>query len=127
MEHGPHVAGPPNERLRGLGRQVAGWSGSLCGSLLAEIAGTVIPNQRIDRVVKFAAQLEAKLAALEQDFVRSQLTNENFTDLMEEGLRQAARSLSDERREHIDTLISHSLDPDGMSYADSRHFLRRAS
>jgi hypothetical protein len=94
------------------------------GSLLTEIAGTIIPNQRMDRVIKFAAQLESKLAALEQDFVRSQLTNENFTDLMEEGLRQAARSLSDERREHIATLITKSLDPAGMSYADSRHFLR---
>ena len=74
--------------------------------------------------MKFAAALESKLAALEQDFVRSQLTNENFTDLMEEGLRQAARSLSDERREHIATLISKSLDLAAMSYAESRHFLR---
>src|SRR5262249_48890104 len=94
------------------------------GSLLSEIAGTIIPNQRLDRVVKFAEALEAKLAALEQDFVRSQLTNENFTDLMEEGLRQAARSLSDERRAHIATLISKSLDSAGVGYAESRHFLR---
>jgi hypothetical protein len=94
------------------------------GSLLAEIAGTIIPNQRMDRVVKFALQLEAKLATLEQEFVRSQLTNKNFTDLMEEGLRQAARSLSDERRKHIATLISKSLDPAGISYAESRHLLR---
>lgn len=94
------------------------------GSLLTEIAGTIIPNQRMDRLVKFAMQLDAKLAALEQGFVRSQLTNENFTDLMEEGLRQAARSLSDERREHIATLISKSIDPAGMAYAESRHFLR---
>jgi hypothetical protein len=94
------------------------------GSLLTEIAGTIIPNQRFDRVVKFAAQLESKLAALEQEFVRSQLTNENFTDLMEEGLRQAARSLSDERRGHIATLIAKSLDPEGISYAESRHLLR---
>jgi outer membrane murein-binding lipoprotein Lpp len=94
------------------------------GSLLVEIAGIVIPNQRLDRVATFAQHLESKLRTLEQSFVRSQLTNENFTDLMEEGLRQAARSLSDERREHIATLISKSLDPSGMSYAESRHFLR---
>ena len=94
------------------------------GSLLTEIAGTIIPNQRMDRVVKFASQLEAKLAALEHEFVRSQLTNENFIDLMEEGLRQAARSLSDERREHIASLIANSLDPAGISYAESRHILR---
>jgi hypothetical protein len=94
------------------------------GSLLSEIAGTVIPNQRMDRVVKFAMRLEAKLVALEQGFVRSQLTNENFTDLMEEGLRQAARSLTDERRERIATLIAKGLDPEGLSYAESKHLLR---
>jgi hypothetical protein len=94
------------------------------GSLLTEIASTIIPNQRMDRVVKFAAELETRLSGLEQDFVRSQLTNENFAELMEEGLRQAARSLSDERRAHIATLIAKSLDPAGIGYAESRHLLR---
>ena len=31
------------------------------GSLLTELAGTVIPNQRIDRIAKFAAVLEYRL------------------------------------------------------------------
>lgn len=94
------------------------------GSLLAEIAGTVIPNQRIERVVKFARQLETRLSAMEHQFVRSQLTNEHFTDLMEEGLRQAARSLSDERREYIASLISRSLGSTDISYVESKHLLR---
>ena len=38
------------------------------GSLLVEIAGTIIPNQRMDRVAQFAQSLETKLASLEQDF-----------------------------------------------------------
>jgi len=94
------------------------------GSLLVEIAGTIIPNQRLDRIAAFARNLEAKLAALERDFVRSQLTNESFTDLMEEGLRQAAQSLSDERREQIASLIANSLDTTQVSYSDSKHLLR---
>lgn len=36
------------------------------GSLLAEIAGTVIPNQRIERIVRFAADLEKRIIELEQ-------------------------------------------------------------
>jgi len=94
------------------------------GSLLAEIAGTVIPNQRIDRIVKFAHQLETRLSSIEHQFVRNQLSNENFTDLMEEGLRQAARSLSDERREYIASLISRSLTSADISYLESKHLLR---
>lgn len=36
------------------------------GSLLAELAGNVIPNQRIDRITKFAVLLESRLSELEQ-------------------------------------------------------------
>lgn len=94
------------------------------GTLLAELAGTIIPNQRIDRIAKFAKTLENKLSNLKQDFVRSQLTNENFTDLLEEGLRQAARSLSDERREYIASLITNSLSLEHIELVESKHLLR---
>lgn len=94
------------------------------GSLLAEVAGTVIPNQRVDRLVKFAEVLEEKLRGLEQEFVRSQVNNENFTDLLEEGIRQAARSLSDERREHIASLIATSLSQEDIEYIEAKHLLR---
>ena len=40
------------------------------GSLLAELAGTIIPNQRIDRLAKFAAELEARIATLDQHAMR---------------------------------------------------------
>ncbi len=94
------------------------------GSLLAELAGTVIPNQRINRIVKFAEILEKRLAQLEQDFVKSQLQEETFSDLVEEGLRQASRSLSDERREYIASLISSSLSSEDIEYQESKHLLR---
>ena len=92
--------------------------------LLAEFVGAVIPNQRVDRLVKFAEVLEEKLRGLEQEFVRSQLNNENFSDLLEEGLRQAARSLSDERRKHIASLIVTSLSQEDVEYIEAKHLLR---
>jgi hypothetical protein len=94
------------------------------GSLLAEIAGTIVPNQRIDRIVLFAQELEKRLSGVEQGLVRSQLRNENFTDLIEEGLRQAARSVSDERRAYIAALISNSISTQNISYIESKHLLR---
>jgi hypothetical protein len=94
------------------------------GSLLVELAGHVIPDQRLDRITKFARALEDRLAGLEQDFVRSQFTNENFTDLLEEGLHQAARSITDERRAYIATLIVESLSDNEVEYAESKHLLR---
>jgi len=94
------------------------------GSLLAELAGTVIPNQRTDRLVRFAAELGKRLEATEQASIRSQLTNENFTDLVEEGLREAARSTSDERRQHIAQVIANSIMSEEITYIESKHLLR---
>jgi hypothetical protein len=94
------------------------------GSLLAELAGAVIPNQRIERIVKFAAILEDRLSGLEQEFVQAQLKNEHFSDLVEEALRQSARSLSDERREQIASLIANSLKAQEIEYCESKHLLR---
>lgn len=94
------------------------------GSLFAELAGTVIPNQRVDRIVKFAKALETRMCRIEQDFIKAQLKDESFTDLMEEGLRQAARSLTDERRENIAALISNSLSSTDIEYHESKHLLK---
>jgi hypothetical protein len=94
------------------------------GSLLAEIVGTIVPNQRIDRIVLFAQELEKRLSGIEQGLVRSQLSNENFTDLIEESLRQAARSVSHERRAYIAALISNSISMQNISYIESKHLLR---
>src|SRR6266571_696399 len=67
------------------------------GSLLVELACTIIPNQRVDRLAKFAMELERRLNSFDQEQVRTKLTDENFTDLAEEAMRQAARSVTDER------------------------------
>lgn len=98
-------------------------SAPFVGSLLVEVAGTIIPNQRVDRIAAFAVALEAKLAELEQDVVRSQLQDPNFTELLEESLRQASRSLSDERREYLANLIFNSLTREEIEFIESNHLL----
>jgi hypothetical protein len=94
------------------------------GSLLVEIVGTTIPNQRTDRIAKFASILEERLSQVEQAHVRAQITNENFTDLIEEAVRQVARSTSDERREHIANLVEEGVKSDDISFIESKHLLR---
>ena len=96
----------------------------IVGPVLAEVLGVVIPQQRIDRIAKFAAELERRLSSVEKNMLESQLNNGEFTDLIEEGFRQAARSLSDERRQYIASLIINSLSSENISYAESRHLLR---
>ena len=56
-----------------------------------EIAGNVIPQQRIDRIADFAERLERRISHLEAVTVTNEINDEEFTDLVEESLRQAAR------------------------------------
>lgn len=94
------------------------------GSLLAEVAGTIIPNQRLDRVAKFAGELEKRISHLDKNLVRDQLANDNFTDLLEEGIRQAARSLSEERRQYLASVIANGITSEDIEFFESKHLLR---
>ena len=94
------------------------------GPLLAEIVGVIIPKQRVDRITKFARELDRRLDAIEKAVLESKLSDEDFTDLIEEGVRQAARSLSDERRCYIASLIANGLTSDDIDCAESKHLLR---
>lgn len=93
------------------------------GSLLSEIAGNVIPQQRIDRIADFAARLEIRISHLEESAVRSEINDEEFTDLVEESLRQAARSTSVQRREYLASLVANSLSKEAVEHSESRHLM----
>ncbi|SCZ23990.1 MULTISPECIES: hypothetical protein [unclassified Pseudomonas] len=94
------------------------------GSLLAEVAGSIIPNQRIDRIADFAFKLQERIEQLEVTQVRSELENEEFTDLLEESLRQASRATSEARRQYLASLVANSLNSNSIEHAESKHLMR---
>lgn len=97
----------------------------IVGPLLTELAGVIVPNQRLTRIAKFAAELEKKLHDLEiRQTVMEQFKDDHFTDLLEEGVRQAAHSLSDERRQYLAAVIANSLSSERIQHMESRHLLR---
>ena len=96
----------------------------LVGPLLAEVIGVKIPGQHADRIAKFARVLDHRLKAVEKSLLEQKLKNADFTDLIEEGFRQAARSLSDERRSYIVNLIASGLASDDIDNSESKHLLR---
>ncbi len=109
--------------LAAVGRAVAGVA-PFIGGAVGELITHGIPNQRIDRIVRFVEVLDKKAAHLDDELVRTQLTNENFTDVLEEGIAQAARSLTDERREYIASLLATGLSKDQVDYSQTKHLLR---
>lgn len=94
------------------------------GPLLSEVSSNVIPNQRIERIVDFAKNLESKIEDLDKKFVQAQSTNPEFTDLLEEGIRQSTRAVSEERRGYISSIISNSLNEQRIEFAESKHLMR---
>jgi hypothetical protein len=59
------------------------------GPLLSEAITATIPNQKIDRVIAFAKELDDRVRYLESDTVKLRMKEEEFTDLLEDGLIQA--------------------------------------
>ena len=67
------------------------------GGMVAEIIGTLIPNQRVDRIIRFLEKLDVRVSHLESERVKSKLKHSQTIDLLEDGFLQAARAISDER------------------------------
>ncbi|MEO7339816.1 MAG: hypothetical protein ABI073_02975 [Luteolibacter sp.] len=64
------------------------------------------------------------MADVKQDAIRGQLTDENFTDVIEEGIRQAARATTQERREYIARVIASGVSDDNLDFIETKHLLR---
>ena len=93
------------------------------GSLLVEIAGNIIPNQRIDRIAKYAEALNTRLSSLKEAVVKANISNDNFTDLIEESMRQAVKALTEERRDYIASLVANSISSEDIEFFESKHLL----
>jgi hypothetical protein len=112
------------DRLVAAARGVVG----ICpfiGPLAAKAIGYLIPNQRLDRVVEFLRNLEAEVSRLDgrlENFKKN-MTRSDGLDLLEEGLIQAARSVSPERKERLARLVSRSLTNNEVKYEESRKLL----
>nr|WP_287411900.1 hypothetical protein [Pseudodesulfovibrio sp.] len=79
------------------------------GPLAAEIIGATIPNQRIHRVEDTLRRLESQLGEQAEQTLRSAMTFPEGLDLIEEAMIQAGRAVTDERRQHIASLLKNGL------------------
>ena len=95
------------------------------GGLIAEVIDQVIPKQRIDRLVDYLKLLDDTLRRLNADLqmVKDRLYENEGLDLFEEGLLQASRSISEERRRRLANLLAKSLSQEELKYAESKKLL----
>lgn len=93
------------------------------GPIVSEIVGTIIPNQKMDRLITFVRVLGDRVKYLEDDFVDAKMKTEEFTDLLEDALRQASRALTPERREYIASLLKNSITNEELTHAQEKKLL----
>lgn len=93
------------------------------GPLIAEIVGNVIPNQRVDRIVRFVQLLEERLGKLEQEALKAKVSQPLVIDLLEDAFTQAARATSQERLDHIANVIANGISDDELNEAETKRML----
>ena len=93
------------------------------GPLVAEVVGTLIPNQRLERIEDFLKILEEKIVAAEKEKIQARFKSEEFIDLFEDSIQQAARALSDERKQYLASLVKNSLTSEKIKYIKMKRLL----
>jgi hypothetical protein len=96
----------------------------LVGSILGEVVSTLVPNQRVDRIVQYIRALESKLSLIPVDRMNELMRNEQVIDLLDNGFYHAARASSDERREYVATVIFNGINEEQIQYSESKSILQ---
>lgn len=95
----------------------------LAGSILAEIAGTLIPNQRLDRIAKYVVELNDQLEKIPDDLMEQLRNNEQFIDLIEESFIKASRATTQERRKYILNIVENGISSNDADINDAKYLL----
>lgn len=93
------------------------------GSLIAEIVGNVIPNQRVDRISEFVRLLDERLRQIEQSVLDDKFREPAVVDLLEDAFLQAARATSHERLEHIANVVANGMSDEELKEAEAKRML----
>ena len=82
------------------------------GPLVAELYGSIIPNQRLDRLADFLHKLSSKFEEMELDVedIKNKLQSDSISsDMFDEVCMQASKSKSQERKEYLVNLLINGL------------------
>ncbi|WP_162801437.1 hypothetical protein [Azospirillum brasilense] len=93
-----------------------------CIGPMVQIAlNETIPNARIERIETYLRYLSERIDEIR---LESALNRPEGLDLFEEGIWQAVRALSDDRKQRIATLVAYGLSAEEARGRRIRHFLR---
>jgi hypothetical protein len=94
------------------------------GSILTEVFKTVIPNQKEERVRIFVEVLAEKLKYIDDDVLNLKMRSEEFTDLLEDAIPQAARAMNKDRQSYIASALKNSLTDEQLEHIEKKKLLQ---
>lgn len=95
----------------------------VAGAALAEIVTVLIPNQRSERVEAYIKALAKRLDGIVARVDALDLADPWKIDLFEEGAFQAARTVTDQRRDYIVSVVSRGLTGNDLATSNARTML----
>jgi len=102
-----------------IGRSLLG-AVPFVGPFLSEVITATIPNQRLDRLESFVEILDDKVTEQEQVTLASRATDPELIDLVEDSFLQASRTLSEERKHYIASLLKNSVTGGEIKYIEGK-------
>jgi hypothetical protein len=79
------------------------------GSIISEIVGKIIPEQRIQRLEDYVRYLNDRLQNVDSQILEAHVNEAENVDLFEDGAMQSVRALSDTRRVQIAELVAYGI------------------
>ena len=116
---GPRVRDRTLALARAVGSMVP-----IAGPLIAELITEAVPGQRLERAEDWLRHLTERLAGVEEAVLRARLRKPENVALFEEGMYQAARAFSEERRRQIAELVAGGIADDRRDQLESQRILR---
>lgn len=124
MEQEKNVSSPNGDTLRDRAARTLGTvvgAIPIIGPFVQLAVSELIPNQRLDRIESFLRLLAEKFSEAE---LKAATTDPKRLDVLEEGITQATRSLSEERQRYIAELVVRGLKAELAEATRARHFMR---
>jgi len=122
QQHLPKLGSGASDRIAAALRGVAGVV-PVVGSALAEIVTEIVPNQRLDRIETYLKLLGEEVSALDMYDASERMKRPDNVDLIEDGARQAARALTDERKRFIARAVAAGISADDRDKINEKRIL----
>ena len=112
------------DRLVSVANEIAG-ALPVVGTMVGEILDSVVPNLRFERVISYLKTIDEEVGNLSERLVNFEknIKTEKGIDIFEEGIIQASRAVSNDRKCRLARLVAKSLSAKELKYEESRKLI----